>query len=78
MGKGSKYNPKYFLTIGYPDFSKEAIENVRNSGVTLITHTVLAEMLILKKESVISEEKILEIFKSKKYWKNLRRFDLFK
>ncbi|MCD6445590.1 restriction endonuclease, partial [Candidatus Bathyarchaeota archaeon] len=38
-GKGARYNPEAEITIGYPDFSEEAIKNVKHTKITLITHT---------------------------------------
>jgi len=66
-GKGAKYKPIAEVTIGYPDFSEEAINNVEETKITLITHTALAEILIGFWEGRITKEEILEIFKSGVY-----------
>jgi helicase len=67
LGKGSKYNPICYVTIGYPDFSKDAIDNVKASQVTLITINALAKMLIRFWEGKLSKDRIIEIIKSKKH-----------
>jgi len=69
LGKGSKYNPIANVTIGYPDFSEDAINNTKTSSVTLITVNALVEMLIRFWEGRFSKEEIIEIMKSKKYVK---------
>lgn len=66
-GKGAKYRPIAEITVGYPDFSDNAINNVKNTHITLITHTVLAEILIKFWEGKITKDKIIEILKSGKY-----------
>ncbi|MHA1267832.1 MAG: DEAD/DEAH box helicase [Candidatus Helarchaeota archaeon] len=67
LGKGAKYNPIANVTIGYPDFSVEAKQNVSNTKITLITHAALAKILILFWEDKISKEQIINILKSGEY-----------
>jgi len=67
LGKGSKYSPMAYVTIGYPDFSEDAISNVKNTSITLITHSALAKMLIRFWEKKISKEDIINIMKSGTY-----------
>ena len=67
LGKGSKYNPIAYVTIGYPDFSKDAISNVENTSVTLVTCSALVKMLIRFWEKKLSKKDIINIMKSKTY-----------
>lgn len=63
LGKGAKYNPIANVTIGYPRFSEEAAANVKNTHITLITHTALADLLLNFWEGKLSKEDVLEILK---------------
>lgn len=67
LGKGSKYNPLAYVTIGYPDFSEDAIDNVKNTSITLITSNALIKMLIRFWEGKLSKENIINILKSRTY-----------
>ncbi|RLI25124.1 hypothetical protein DRO57_04870 [Candidatus Bathyarchaeota archaeon] len=67
LGKGAKYKPIAFVTIGYPEFTQEAKDNVIHTKVTLIPYLSLAKMLIKYWEGKITQEEILDILKSKKY-----------
>jgi helicase len=67
LGKGSKYNPVSYVTIGYPDFSKDAIENTKTSRVTLITVNALAKMLIRFWEGKLSKDNLIQMIKSGRY-----------
>ena len=66
-GKGAGYDPSANVTIGYPDFAQEAIDNVKNTHVTLITLPALAEILVMFEGSRITKEEIVEILKSGEY-----------
>jgi helicase len=63
LGKGAKYNPIAYVTIGYPRFSHEAVSNVKNTHITLLTHTALADILLHFWEGKLSKDNVLEILK---------------
>jgi len=67
LGKGSKYEPIAYVTIGYPDFTKDAISNAKNTSVTLITTSALAKILIRFWEGELSKEDIIDIMKGGNY-----------
>jgi helicase len=46
LGKGAKYRPVAAVTIGYPDFSKDAAKNAANTKVTLVRTPLIGEILI--------------------------------
>jgi hypothetical protein len=45
FGKGAKYKPIAYVTIGYPDFVEIAKENAINAKLTLIDITTIGELL---------------------------------
>lgn len=67
LGEGAKHKPIAHITIGSPDFSSEAIENVKNTNITLITHRKLGEILIRFWEGEIDKNGIIELLKSGRY-----------
>ena len=67
VGKGSKHNPIANVTVGYPDFSDEALRNCQKAKVTLISASVLGDILIAFWQNRISRESIIEILKSARY-----------
>ncbi len=67
LGKGAKYKPTAYVTIGFPDFAQSAIDNVLNTKITQITHSKLAELLLKFWNGELSQEEIIGILKSKKY-----------
>lgn len=34
LGKGAKYRPVANITVGYPDFGKPAIDNMKHTNIT--------------------------------------------
>ncbi len=67
IGKGLKYDPLANVTIGFPNFTDEAKENVENTKITLLKYSALAEILIAFWEGNLSKEEIIEILKSGRY-----------
>jgi len=63
LGKGKKYSPTVFVTIGKPDFSDEAIRNCQKARVTLLPIAALARALLLKYRDPNIPDKLLYLFK---------------
>ena len=64
VGKGKRYNPKSYVTIGYPNFSKEAIKNISNTKITLLTHNFLASVLLDFWEGELKKSQVLNLLSS--------------
>ncbi|RLI45691.1 hypothetical protein DRO69_04725 [Candidatus Bathyarchaeota archaeon] len=77
LGKGAKYDPIARVTIGYPDFVDIAKQNVHKTGITLMTHVNLAEILIAFWEGKITRDEVIDILKKGEvvYLHNLNRKD---
>src|SRR2546429_4904393 len=67
IGKGSKFDPIANVTIGYPDFSDEAVTNSPKSRVTLIPAWTMGEMLLAFWKERLSKEKICQVLKIGRY-----------
>ena len=67
IGKGSKFDPIANVTIGYPDFSDEAVTNSPKSRVTLIPAWTMGEMLLAFWKERLSKEKICQVLKRGRY-----------
>ncbi|MBU7026543.1 MAG: DEAD/DEAH box helicase [Theionarchaea archaeon] len=66
-GKGKKYTPSANITICYPDFTKEAIVNAKNTEVTLVPCSALAKILIRFWENELTKDEIIKLIKSRNY-----------
>ena len=64
MGKGARHNPIARVTIGYPDFADEAKWNSPRAKVTLISASVLGDMLIGFWQGKLTQEDIVRTLKS--------------
>src|SRR6266571_7521146 len=64
MGKGARHNPIARVTIGYPDFADEAKWNSPRAKVTLISASVLGDMLIGFWQGKLTQEDIIRTLKS--------------
>jgi len=67
LGKSANFSNCIKITIGYPDFSKTAIENSALAEVTLLNVEILGEMIIEYWKGKLSSEKILDILEIQKY-----------
>lgn len=67
LGKGAKYKPIANVVIGYPDFSDPAIKNASHTNITLVTHAILADILIAYWKSSLTTEKIVDLLKRGTY-----------
>jgi hypothetical protein len=74
IGKGSKHKPIAYVTIGYPDFSDDAIGNCATTGITLIPIYVLGDILVNFWQNKLQSEDVLAIFKSRRYVRDLNEF----
>lgn len=66
LGKGAKYKPIAYVTIGYPDFVEVAKQSAMNSKVTLLTVSMLGELLTRFWAGSVKTDKILTLLKSGK------------
>jgi helicase len=66
LGKGAKYKPKAYVTIGYPDFVEVAKQNAMSSKVTLLTVPMLGELLTRFWAGSVKTDEILALLKSGK------------
>ncbi|OLC63409.1 hypothetical protein AUH73_02295 [archaeon 13_1_40CM_4_53_4] len=64
IGKGAKHKPIAHVTIGYPDFSDEAKWNCPRAKVTLITASVLGDMLIGFWQGKLNQDDIVRTLRS--------------
>jgi helicase len=67
LGKGKRHSPKAYVTIGYPKISKNAIVNIANTNITMLTLPKFAEMIVSCWEEKVSKEDILRLLKSGTY-----------
>ena len=67
LGKGAKYRPVANVTVGYPDFAQPAIDNVKHTSITLITHFMLVEILINFWAGKIAQKEVIAILIGGKY-----------
>ncbi|MCW3990917.1 MAG: DEAD/DEAH box helicase [Candidatus Bathyarchaeota archaeon] len=66
-GKGKKYDPIAYVTIGYPDFSTGSINNVHNTKITLLPHYIIGKMLLDFYQGRISQDDVLGMMMSGTY-----------
>jgi len=64
IGKGAKHKPVAHVTIGYPDFSDEAKWNCQRAKVTLISASVLGDVLIAFWQEKLTRDDILKTLAS--------------
>jgi helicase len=67
LGEGAKHAPVANVTIGYPDFSDEAIQNSSKTKIALITHSVIGEMLIRYWKGESTTDDMLKILGGQQY-----------
>ena len=66
-GKGKRHNPIAYMTFGYPDFTREAITNAENTGITLLPHYILGKWIVDYHKGDLTNSEILEKLRSGKY-----------
>jgi len=66
-GKGQRYDPIAYVTIGYPDFTTGSISNVHNTKITLLPHYRIGKMLLDFVQEKISQDEIIELLIDGKY-----------
>lgn len=66
-GKGKKYYPIAYVTIGYPDFTTGSISNVHNTKITLLPHYIISKMLLDFVQEKISQDDIIKLLMSGEY-----------
>lgn len=64
IGKGAKHKPIAHVTIGYPDFADEAKWNCPRAKVTLISASVLGDMLIGFWQGKLTQDDIVRTLRS--------------
>jgi len=67
IGKGAKHEPIANVTIGYPDFADEARKNASKSKVTLISGSLVGDILLGFWQNKLGQEDVLRILKSGRY-----------
>lgn len=65
LGKSASYEPAEKVTIGYPDFAQDAINNCKSAKLTLITCRKLGELLVLCWEGKMDRRSILSLLTSR-------------
>ena len=67
IGKGARHKPIAHVTVGYPDFADEAMRNAPMAKVTLLSASVVGELLIAFWEKKVSQVDVLKMLKSQRY-----------
>lgn len=67
LGEGAKHKPVAFVTIGFPGFSEAAISNTAKTGITLIPHSTLGQILIAFWDKKLNRDDVWIILKSQKH-----------
>jgi hypothetical protein len=65
LGKSASYEPADKVTIGYPDFSQDAMNNCNKANLTLISCRKLGEILVLFWEGKMTHDNILALLQSR-------------
>ena len=66
-GKGQRHSPIAYVTIGHPDFTRGAINNAENTGITLLPHYILGKWFVDYYKNEISTEEVIIHLKSGRY-----------
>lgn len=64
LGRGEKHNPISRVTVGHPYFSREAIDNAKNTKVTLLRGSMIGEMIISFWNHTSTKENVIATLKS--------------
>lgn len=66
-GKGARYNPIAYVTVGHPCFSDDAMKNSFNTKITMFEAFKLGEMLIRYWNDEFNKDDIISILKYGRY-----------